>query len=236
MSIKNVFKKAADLFVEFPEGQIDYATFAASQAKAASTSTPQPSTPAPSPTVSVKEIVERTEGPNLDEITMTEEQAREVMAPGGVPDFEKVYAKASLPKAGFGAEQAIEVMHSLPAELPLQVKRATVQATLTAMGKAMGQSASVNTESVVADASRKMAALSAYEDSLSLQSKKHVATMEAEILSYQEKIASLNTQITKTQELLATALSHCAAENEKLDDVLEFFTLDIGSSKNAPAS
>lgn len=231
MSIKNVLKKTAELFVELPDEQPDISSLS---------QTPLPASSKPVSgsvtAVSVKQIVERTPGPNLDEITLTDAQAQEAMAPGGMPDFEKVYAKASLPKASFGAEQAIEVISSLPAELPLQVKRATVQATLSAMGKAMNQSESVNTESVVADTSRKMAALSAYEDSLNLQSKKHIAAMQLEIKSYEDRITALNGQIAKTEQLLATAIEQCRKENEKLDEVLEFFTLDIGASKNAQPS
>ena len=239
MSIKNVFKKAAGLFVEIPEDGQDFSDFAATLNPApVAPVTPRPNptpTPVVVPKISVNEIVQRTSGPNLDEINLTEEQAQEALAPGGVPDFEKVYAKASLPKVGFGAEQAIEVIASLPADLPIQVKRSTVQATLTAMGKAMNQSASVNIESVVADASRKIAALQAFEGTLNLQSNKHIATMQADIQAHQEKIALLNAEIAKTQESLTKALSLCEAESGKLDDVLEFFTLDEGTSKNAPS-
>jgi hypothetical protein len=152
------------------------------------------------------------------------------LAPGGIPNFEKVYSNANLPKSAFGAEQALGVIASLPAELPLSVKRSTVQATLNLMGKAMG----VDTESVVADASRKMAALGAFEDSLNLQSKRYLATMTAEIQAHEAKIAELNAKIDESTKSLQNALSLCSAENDKLDDVLEFFTLDIGASKNAP--
>ncbi len=237
MSIKNVFKKAAEMFVELPEDQMDYSTFKSTM-DPGPVSTPHLAAPTPTPapapvavqTLSVKQIVENTEGPNLDEISLTEEQAREGLAPGGIPNFEKVYSNASLPKSSFGAEQALDVMASLPADLPLNVKRSTVQATLTAMGKAMG----VDTESVVADASRKMAALSAFEDSLNLQSKRFIATMTAEIDAHQAKIAELNAKMDESKKSLETALAKCHEENEKLDDVLEFFTLDIGASKNAP--
>ena len=218
------------MFVELPEEQPDYSSLK-STIDLGPISTPKPApTPAQPQTMSVKQIVENTAGPNLDEISLTEEQAREGLAPGGVPNFEKVYANASLPKSAFGAEQALDVIASLPADLPLNVKRSTVQATLTAMGKAMG----VDTESVVADASRKMAALGAFEDSLNLQSKKYIATMTTEIQAHEAKIAELNAKIAESTKSLETALAMCAKENDKLDDVLEFFTLDIGTSKNAP--
>ena len=230
MSIKNVFKRAAEMFVELPEEQPDYSSFKAT-VNPDPISTPQPApTPVPTQTMSVKQIVENTVGPNLDEISLTEEQAQEGLAPGGIPNFEKVYSNANLPKSTFGAEQALEVISSLPADLPIALKRTTVHATLTTMGKAMG----VDTESVVADASRKMAALGAFEDSLNLQSKRFIATMSADIEAHEAKIAELNARIDEANKSLANALSLCHAENEKLDDVLEFFTLDIGASKNAP--
>ena len=220
------------MFIEIPEEQPDYSSFKA-------TIDPRPS-PTPQPvsipaqvqtqTMSVKQIVENTSGPNLDEISLTDEQAREGLAPGGIPNFAKVYANASLPVSTFGAEQALDVIASLPAELPMSVKRSTVQATLTAMGKAMG----VDTQSVVADASRKMAALSAFEDSLNMQCKRFVATKTVEIETHEAKIAELKANIAEANKSLETALSKCHEENEKLDDVLEFFTLDIGASKNAP--
>ena len=230
-----------EMFVEMPEEQPDYSSLK-STIDPGPISTPKPAaTPAPSPTpshgaavqtqtMSVKQIVENSDGPNLDEISLTEEQAREGLAPGGVPNFEKVYANANLPTSTFGAEQALEVIASLPATLPLDVKRTTVQATLSAMGKAMG----VDTNSVVADASRKMAALSAFEDSLNLQSRRYVATMTAEIEAHEAKIAELKAKIDESNKSLQNALSCCATETDRLDDVLEFFTLDIGASKNAP--
>jgi predicted outer membrane protein len=224
------------MFVELPEEQPDYTSFK-STIDPGPISTPRPNpnpTPNPAPvqtqTMSVRQIVEKTEGPNLDEISLTDEQAREGLAPGGIPNFDKVYANASLPKSSFGAEQALDVINSLPADLPIDVKRSTVHATLNSMGKAMG----VDTDSVVADASRKMAALGAFEDSLNLQSKKFVDTMSIEISGHEAKIAELKAKIEESNKSLQNALSLCAAENDKLDDVLEFFTLDIGASKNAP--
>ena len=227
-----------EMFVELPDEQPDYSSFKTttdlgptSTLKPAAASMPAPApVPVQTQTMSVKQIVEKTEGPNLDEISLTDEQAREGLAPGGIPDFAKVYSNANLPKSTFGAEQALEVIASLPADLPLNVKRSTVHATLSAMGKAMG----VDTESVVADASRKMAALSAFEDSLNLQSKRFIGTMTAEIQAHEAKIAELNAKIEESTKSLQNALSLCTAENDKLDDVLEFFTLDIGASKNAP--
>ncbi len=240
MSLRNVLKKASGLFVEFDDDdQPDLSSLTSTPMTPTSTPMPTPTpmpAPTPAPKVTVKEIVERTEGPNLDQISVPAETTQTSLAPGGVPNFDKVYSDAKLPKVAFGAEEALEVISSLPADLPLPVKRSTVQASLSAMGKAMNQAASVNTENIVADASRKLAALSAFEDSLNLQTKKHIANLQAEIQDYEAKISALNAQIAATTASLENALTISKAEGDKLDDVLEFFTLDIGASKNAPGS
>lgn len=214
MSIRNVFNKAAGLFVELPESQgID-------------TSTKMDV----APKKSVEQIVKEAPGPNLDEIKVPETTTTEaVMAPGGVVQFQSVYDAAGLPHSSFGAEQALEVINSLPADLPLNVKRTTVQATLGAMGKAMG----VNTESVVADASRKLAALSSYEDTVNHRTNTYITKLESQIKDLETQIATIQTEIASTKEMQAKAIGSLQTEADRLDDVVEFFTLDTGASKLA---
>ncbi len=214
MSIRNVLNKAAGLFVEIPEGQeVD-------------TSATMPVTPSKS----VEQIVKEAPGPNLNEIKVPETATSEaVMAPGGVVQFQAVYDGAGLPKSDFGAEQALEVINSLPGDLPLAVKRTTVHATISAMGKAMG----VNTESVVADASRKLAALSSYEDTVNHRTNTYIGKLQDQIKDLESQIAAINKDIADTQQMHAKAISSCQAEADRLDDVVEFFTLDTGASKLA---
>lgn len=232
MSLRNALKKASELFVEYPEEQPDFSTMT-SPKPAPTVSKPaspaQPSQPT-QPMMSIKQIVEQTEGPNLDEIAVNEEKAKEAIDASGNVNFEVVYTSAGLTKANFGAEEALQVINSLPADLEINVKRATVQATLTAMGKAMG----VNTTTVVADASRKIAALSAYQDSLNLRAQTKVTSLTAMIQEHEAKIQELKAEIERTNQVLSTAVNCCQSEGERLDDVQEFFTLDIGASRNAP--
>lgn len=216
MSIKRILRKAAELVVEMPEQAEDTTHFESSQ-------------PA---TKSVEQIVRDTPGPNLDEIKIPEPEpttASTPAAPAGQVDFVSVYAKAGLTPSPFSAEQAWDVINSLPPELPLDARRATVQATLSAMGKAMG----VNTETVIADAGRKVAALSAYEDVLTHQAKTYTGAIESKIAGLEREIAMYKTEIEQTQAMLASAIEKCDAESAKLDDVLEFFSLDQGVSRNA---
>lgn len=231
--MSNIFKKAAGLFVDFgdekPEPLEGFDMPAAAPAPRPVQSAPAASQPAPQPK-SVEQIVNESSGPNLDQIAIQPEKAKAVTAPGGVPQFVEIYAQAGLPRAEFSAEQALEVMNSLPSDLPLEIRRKTVQTTISAMGKALG----VSTESVVADASRKIAAISAYSDALTHQTELYVSSAEVEIENLERKIAEYRVKIASAKDNLDKAVSHCKAETDRIDDVLEFFTLDIGSSKLAP--
>lgn len=225
MSIKKILRKAAELVVEIPDQPID----PVSQLQMA-----EPTANAPiHATKSVEQIIRESPGPNLDEVSIPEDPKPTTtlpLAPGGHFEFQAVYDRAGLTPAAFTAEQAFDVINSLPQELPIEVRRSTVQATLQAMGKAMG----VNTESVIADAGRKVAALAAYEDILTHQADQYIGGLQVQIAELQQQIATHETEIKKTQDMLASAIGRCEQESDRLDDVLEFFTLDQGASRNAP--
>lgn len=216
MSIKNVLRKGLSLFAEFPEDE----------AAASPVSTYTAPTPAPR---TVEEIVASTPGPKLEEINLGTEPAPAVPAPGGAPDFNAVYQRAGLPVVPFTAEQALEVIHSLPADLPIDVRRKTVQATLQTMGKAMG----VGTDAVLSDATRKLAALAAYEDLLKGQTEAYCTKVQGQIADLERQIAEHKTDIDNTRLMLESATKSCTDESERLDDVIEFFTQDVGASKYA---
>lgn len=225
MSIKNLLRKAAELVVEIPEDPNEKASDV--------TSMPDPAVPkkAAQQPKTIEQIVRETPGPNLDEIKVAAPAPIQspVTAPGGKVDFQEIYGRAGLPTAPFGAEQALEVMSSLPADLPLDVRRTTVQATLHAMGKAMG----VNTESVVADASRKLAAIAAYEEALEHQAQQFAGAAESKIAELERQIAEQRAAIADVERKLGEATTACQRESDRLDDVLEFFTLDVAPSKHA---
>jgi hypothetical protein len=224
MSFKNALHKAAGLFVELPPEQQDSMT--------------SPSdfgidnlAPAPKPveTKTVEQIVKESPGPNLDEIKVEPKDVKGVAAPGGVPQFVDIYKKAGLPEAGFGAEQAIDMINALPADLPMDTKRKTVSVTMSAMGKSMG----VSPESVVADASRKIAAISAYTEVLGSQTTEFIASTQIQIAALETEISQKKKLIDETKGHLDSALTTCKAETDRLDDVLEFFSLDVPPSKYA---
>ncbi len=234
MGIKNILRKAAELVVELPE---EPASATANYGE--NSEVPMPTVSEvpeikeivePKPAKTVEQIVRDAEGPNLDEVKVEKVEGI-TPAPGGKVNFAEVYRRANLPQASFTAEQALEVMSSLPTDLPLDVRRKTVATTLLAMGRAIG----VNTESVVADASRKLAALSSYEDALEHQTDLFVMSGEEAIATLKTKIAEHEKSIAEAKAMLDSARGELTAESERLDDVLEFFTADIKPSSNAPS-
>ena len=218
MDIAEKLRKAAGLFVEMPADKAADRTTYDLEAE-----------PPTAPSRTVEQIVREAEGPNLDEIRVSHEAAPALVTSGGKADFTAIYAQAGLPTVPFTAEQMRDMLNSLPAELPLPMRRQTMKVTLDAMGKTVGATA----DGIVADASRKMAALAAYAGSLSQQTKAQTAQAEQEIAALEAQIEEKRKAIERDQATLTEAVQRCNAESDHLDDVLEFFSLDVPPSKNA---
>ncbi len=222
MELRERLRKAAGLFVELPPEEREAGL-------SGSAPSADPHTDAPRPARTVEQIVRQSDGPNLDEIQVPHHAAPPTPTPGGQADFGDIYAHAGLPATPFSAEQMRDLLQSLPAELPLNTRRQTVKVTLEAMGKSLG--ATANT--IVADASRKMAALSAYSDALSQQTSSQVAQAQREIVALQAQVEEKRQAAGVAQQNLAQTLQMVHAESDKLDDVLEFFSLDVPPSAQA---
>ena len=216
MDIAEKLRKAAGLFVDIPHS-------ADAPERAVGMDIPAPDTR------TIEQMVRESDGPNLDEIRVPQAAAPAFATSGGTADFSQIYTQANLPIVPFTAEQMRDMLNSLPAELPLAMRRQTVKVTLGAMGKSIG----ATSDGIVADASRKMAALAAYAGSLSSQTKAQTAAAEVEIAQLQAQIEAKQKTIASAQTLLTEAVQHCNTESDHLDDVLEFFSLDIPPSKHA---
>lgn len=177
----------------------------------------------------VEQIVRDADGPNLDEIKI--DAAAIATAKPGDKAIEPsaIYTAAKLPTSPFSAEQMLDMLASLPSELPLDTRRATVKVTLGALGKTMG----ATPETIVADASRKIAALAAYGEHLKKRSEEFVLREEAEIEALQTQIENKRKAILDARNHLTQTGQRCQTESERLDDVLEFFSLDLPPSKHA---
>jgi len=186
--------------------------------------------PAPRPAKTVEQIVKDAPGPNLDQINVASQEVAELIQPDGTVKFAAIYEAARLPAVPFTSEQIMEMFAGLPAELPIATRRQMIKVSINAMGRSIG----ATPENIVADASRKLAALSAYTDHLGATTNEYVGLS-------QQKIALLEAQIAETRKSIETAQSKltketelCTAEAHKLDEVLEFFSLDVAPSSYAP--
>ncbi len=228
MPLSDALKKAYGLFVEVDPNS------PGAEMSSAMSSTPMssslPSDPAPRATKTVEQIAREQPGPNLDEIKVPSTPAPAIERADGSVDYQGIYVLAALPEAAFPAEKALEIFSSFPAELPLEAKRATMKVTINALGATLG----VTPETVVADASRKLAALNAYAGSYTDQAKTYVQKAEEEIQRLEGEIARRKESIEVAKGRQVRMVEACNKEADRLDDVLEFFSLDTGTSKLAP--
>jgi gas vesicle protein len=180
-------------------------------------------------TKTVEQIVRESEGPNLDEIKVTAAVPPPVVGPNGRADFAHIYEQAGVPRQQFTAEQLLDMIAELPANLPLDTKRQMVKVSLNAMGKTLG----ATPETIVADASRKLAAINAYKEDCSKQTADIVARTEKEIADLQNRIEEKRREMARAKQNMMQITEICEAEADRLDDVLEFLSLDTPPSKYA---
>lgn len=230
MGLSDALRKAASLLVEMPaeETPVDVPVTSEAVAELNSLlSDLEGNSPAAR---TVEQIVRQADGPNLDQIHLPSAGVPELGADGTL-DFAALYRRAGLPETPFAAEDALEMLTQLPAELPLATRRQTVKVTLSAIGKSSG----ATPETIVADASRKVAALAACVESLKGDTATAVAGAEAEIAVVEQQIEALRQSIHQQQARLFQVTQVCEAESDRLDDVLEFFSLDVAPSRYAGA-
>ncbi len=235
MSLKATLRKAAGLLVELPAEEVELPADPAELDRRLSEVNKQldklgGDKPAPSKTV--EQIVQDTKGPKLDEINVPSEATQPLITPEGNVDYPAVYKKAGIGVPAFTAEQMLELLDSLPAELPMETKRQTVKVTLNSMGKTLG----ATPETIVADASRKLAALDSFVDAVTRHTAEYISAAQVEIVTLEQKIAERRKSIESAQQRQTGASQQCTAEADKLDDLLEFFSLDVAPSKYAQPS
>ena len=227
MGLRDAMRKAAGLLVELPPEEQSAESGDAVQDDIDRILAGNPATPEDAvESKTVEQIVSESDGPNLKDIQVEDVPAT---APGAPTDFAAVYSAAKLPPSPFTAEQMLEMLASLPSELPLDTKRQTVKVTLASLGKTMG----ATPETIVADASRKLAALHAYIEHLTKRTESFTASGEDEIAELQSQIEEKRKAILDAKNQLSQMSRSCDSESDRLDDVLEFFSLDIAPSKYA---
>lgn len=227
MGLRDAMRKAAGLLIELPpEEHIPSADATQEEIDQLLAGAQDASVEETVESKTVEQIVRDDSGPNLEEIKIENAPAPE---PGAPMDFTAIYNAAKLPASPFAAEQMLEMLSSLPSELPLDTKRQTVKVTLASLGKTMG----ATPETIVTDASRKLAALNAYVEHLTRRVNEFTAVEEKQIEQMQLTIEEKRKGIQDAKYQLTQSSHACDAESERLDEVLEFFSLDVAPSKYA---
>jgi hypothetical protein len=249
MSLRQALRKAAGLLVEMPPDESEDIPSRAGGTPSqpgAAPATQGESTdalwealekasqkaPAAPPVKTVDQIARDSVGPNLDQIKVTSSEVPPIVQGDGSVNFAAIYQSANLPAVPFTAEQIMEMFAALPAELPLESRRQMIKVSISAMGRSIG----ATPENIVADASRKLAALAAYTDHLSHETNEFVSLSEQKIALLQKQIEETRKSIEAAQHKLTTETGACVAESHRLDDVLEFFSLDVPPSNYAASA
>lgn len=151
---------------------------------------------------------------------------------GDTVDFAAIYRSARLAEDTFGAEQIGETLRSLPQGLPLETRRDAVGALISALGKETG----ATLESVVADASRKKAALESFSSFIAEKTTELISQSEQEIDELEQQLRLKRQVIARANHGLLKISGSCQAESDRLDDIVRFFNLDAHLSKIAAES
>ncbi|MBC8101439.1 MAG: hypothetical protein H7Z41_02470 [Cytophagales bacterium] len=146
-------------------------------------------------------------------------------------NFDRVFAWAGVPRsAAFTAEQALSMLQSMPADLPLRVKRLTVKATLDAVGQAVGAAPT----DIVADAERKTVGLEAFTREVAARVQELCAAEDAEIERLRARIVEHEAAKMAVARHEEGAISACRAHMEELGQVVAFFTINESDAPAAP--
>jgi hypothetical protein len=252
MSLTDKLRKAASYFVEIPAGTDTDAAQTPSYNFSTPTLSDDPTkslpendpiapralpieTPPPTPAEpprTVEQIVRESEGPNLEDIQVSVGDEPPPKKADGTLDFEQIYAKAGLPGASFTAEQMVDMLNGLPATMPLDMKRQTVMVTVNAMGKAIG----TTPETIVADTSRKIAAIVAYAQGATKQAEEKAQLLEMEIELLLSQVEEKRKAILEARESSHAVEQACEAEVDRIDDVLAFFSVGNATTPSADTS
>lgn len=147
----------------------------------------------------------------------------------GDVDFIRIFQQYELPIAAFSAEQAMNMLQSLPRDLALRTKRVTVNTTLSAIGKVVG----ATPQDIVADAARKKETLERYVESLGEEVEATTATTQAEIERLQAEINAHKDSLRSLTRKRAAASEVCRSRMDLFDQVTHFFDYDE-AQLNAP--
>ena len=138
----------------------------------------------------------------------------------GTVSFERLYAQAGVPVVPFTAEQALDMLHNMPPGVSDDSRQQIINVTLAALGRSVGGTP----EAIVADATRKQAALQAFRQTRGEGLADLTTAAEAHVAELQREIAQSQAMIAQAKHQYEALSQSCQAEETRLDTVVDFFS------------
>ena len=138
----------------------------------------------------------------------------------GLVDFERLYGQAGVPAVPFTAEQALDMLHNMPAGVSEEARHQVINVTLSALGKSVGGTP----EAIVADATRKQAALQRFRQTRGDQLVDLTSAAEAHLAELQKEIAKSQAIIESAKQQYQRLSENCKSQEALLDTVVDFFS------------
>jgi hypothetical protein len=138
----------------------------------------------------------------------------------GLVDFETLYSQAKVLTVPFTAEQALDMLQHMPSGVSEEARQQIINATLSALGKSVGGTP----EAIVADATRKQAALQQFRQTRGNQLVELTSAADAKIADLQKEIAKSQAVIEAAKRQYAHLSENCQSEEARLDTVVDFFS------------
>lgn len=137
-------------------------------------------------------------------------------AAGASTDFDAIFRGAGMDGAELDrVKKAEELLKSLPESTPTNIKKQIVEASLKAFG--------FEVDKIVAAAQNQKRAVDAYVKVNESSTAKAITDAEAQIKSYNEKIAALRADIEKRTANLGTLTNAATERKAQVQKVLDFF-------------
>ena len=148
------------------------------------------------------------------------EEAGSPVDADGLVDFDALYRQAGVPAVPFTAEQALDMLHNMPPGVSDDSRQQIITVTLSALGKSVGGTP----EAIVADATRKQAALQQFRQARGDQLVELTSAAEARVADLQREIAKSQAIVESAKHQYETLSQGCQTEEARLDTVVDFFS------------
>lgn len=148
----------------------------------------------------------------------------------GQVNFDALYQQAKVPIVPFTAEQALDMLKHMPANVSEDARQQVITVTLAALGRSVGGTP----EAIVADATRKQAALQEFRKSRGAQLVDLTSAAQSHIAELQRGIENSQAMIEKAKRQYDTLAGACQSEEARLDTVVDFFS-ETPVSQKPPA-